>query len=118
MPGRDGTGPAGNGPMTGWGTGYCMTSRPLGFGRGSRRGMGRRIGRGLGFGPGAGMGAWYGCGRGFGRLWWNQDMDADPVELAKRAKAEEREILEEERTLLQKRLDMINAQLDNETNEE
>lgn len=118
MPGRDGTGPVGNGPMTGWGKGYCMTTRPAGLGRGIRRGLGRGAGRGLGFGPGAGMGAWYGCGRGIGRFWWNADVDADPVELARQAKEEDKEYLEEERSLLQKRLDMINAQLDNETKEE
>jgi len=68
MPGFDGTGPAGQGPMTGGGRGYCVqpnqqtsprfafspfnwfrspytTARPLG-GRGMGRGMGRGRGRG------------------------------------------------------------------------
>lgn len=34
MPARDGTGPAGRGPMTGWGRGSCR-----GTGRGMRRGL-------------------------------------------------------------------------------
>lgn len=33
MPGGDGTGPLGRGPMTGWGRGFCR-----GFGRGFGRG--------------------------------------------------------------------------------
>ncbi|MDD5041727.1 MAG: DUF5320 domain-containing protein [Candidatus Peribacteraceae bacterium] len=37
MPARDGTGPAGCGPMTGWGRGPCC-----GTGRGLQRGFGRR----------------------------------------------------------------------------
>ena len=41
MPGQDGTGPQGQGPMTGRGLGPC--------GRGLRRGFGRGFGRGLGW---------------------------------------------------------------------
>jgi len=52
MPGGDGTGPAGFGPRTGRGTGYCSGfgasgyinagfGRPFGAGRGSGRGRGR-----------------------------------------------------------------------------
>lgn len=40
MPGGDGTGPMGMGPMTGWGGGFCP--RPLG----GTRGVGRMGGRG------------------------------------------------------------------------
>ena len=59
MPGFDGTGPMGAGPMTGGGRGYCVTPvgdvrSPFGgrsFGRGGRgRGWGRGFGRGFGFG--------------------------------------------------------------------
>jgi len=45
MPGLDGTGPRGMGPMTGGGWGLCG---PWGFGRG--------VGFGRGFGPGRGYG--------------------------------------------------------------
>jgi len=41
MPGQDGTGPLGYGPLTGRGWGPC--------GGGMRRGFGRGFGRGLGF---------------------------------------------------------------------
>ena len=58
MPGYDGTGPQGIGPMTGRGLGYCAgyATNPnyLGAGRGG-------IGFGRGFGPGLGR------GRGFGQ---------------------------------------------------
>ena len=43
MPGRNGTGPVGQGPMTGWGRGMCGG----GFGRGR---CFPRFGRGMGFG--------------------------------------------------------------------
>ena len=44
MPGFDGTGPNGQGPMTGRGMGNCA-----GFAPGFRRGFGRGFGRGRGF---------------------------------------------------------------------
>ncbi len=44
MPRRNGTGPTGNGPMTGRGMGYC------------RGGIGYGMGRGAGFGRGLGWG--------------------------------------------------------------
>jgi len=51
MPGLDGTGPRGLGPMTGGGRGYCAT----GWGGGVRRGFGlRRWPRWGGYGRGAG----------------------------------------------------------------
>ena len=50
MPRRDGTGPMGNGPQTGWGDGYCADApesdnTPQTRGRGFGRGSGRRRGR-------------------------------------------------------------------------
>jgi len=57
MPRGDGTGPAGMGPMTGRGAGFCAGySTPgymnpaSGFGRGWGRGWGRGFGRGAGWG--------------------------------------------------------------------
>ncbi len=72
MPGFDGTGPLGQGPMTGRGQGMCVVpegnfSRPSGvtyFGRGLGRAM---PGFGRGFGYGRGFGRGRGWGRGFGR---------------------------------------------------
>lgn len=64
MPGFDGTGPEGRGPMTGGGMGNCApgdpsTRRGL-LGLGFRRGFGRRgwAGRGLGAGRGFGVRGW------------------------------------------------------------
>jgi len=69
MPGCDGTGPNGMGPMTGRAAGYCVgVVPPRTMGRGMRRGAGRGVGgRGMGrrnqgraFGPGAAQ--WGGTG--------------------------------------------------------
>lgn len=56
MPGLDGTGPQGQGAMTGGGRGFC--ARPVGP---SRPGLGR----GGGFGRGRGFRGGGGCGRGW-----------------------------------------------------
>lgn len=69
MPGGNGTGPAGMGPMTGRGAGFCVGyavpgyanpvgGRSMGMGRGQGRGMGRGRGFGRGFG-------WSGAGEGY-----------------------------------------------------
>lgn len=61
MPGGNGTGPAGMGPMTGRGAGFCA-----GYGvPGYANPVGGR-GMGMGFGGGRGMGRGRGFGRGFG----------------------------------------------------
>jgi len=50
MPGFDGSGPAGSGPMTGGRHGYCNSGTSYGFERsGSRRGVGFDYGRGRGY---------------------------------------------------------------------
>ena len=54
MPGRDKTGPNGNGPITGRGLGYCAGENVRGFGFGRGRGFSR------GYGYGRGMGYRYG----------------------------------------------------------
>jgi len=71
MPGFDGTGPMGAGPMTGGARGFCNPAGAgyvhggrFGYGFGYGRGMGRGLGARRGFGPGRGMGRGY--GRGFG----------------------------------------------------
>lgn len=67
MPGFDGTGPAGMGPMTGGARGFCNPSWAS-YGPTSARwgGYGRGFGRGFGRARGFGRGAGYGWGRGFG----------------------------------------------------
>lgn len=64
MPGLDGTGPAGAGPMTGGGFGRC-TPQGRSMLSNSGLGLGRGLGRRGGFGPGFGRGRGYGAG--FGR---------------------------------------------------
>ena len=60
MPGFNGSGPMGAGPMTGWGRGLC--GQPAGAGNLPAYG-----GRGYGYGYGRGMGFGRGFGRGRGR---------------------------------------------------
>jgi hypothetical protein len=55
MPGYDGTGPLGGGPMTGGGFGYCGTGRRPSYGLGGRAFYGGFGGRGPGFGRGRGL---------------------------------------------------------------
>jgi len=59
MPGGDGTGPRGEGPMTGRRAGYCVGYSAPGYAnQGPRLGLGRGLGRGRGFRrfPGYGRG--------------------------------------------------------------
>ena len=62
MPGLDGTGPQGMGPMTGRGTGYCtgyVNPTYLGIGSRIRGGVGRAYVPGRGFGRGFGQDSMY-----------------------------------------------------------
>jgi hypothetical protein len=97
MPRRDGSGPMGRGPLTGWGMGPCCDDGPYAYGR-----RGRRPGYGFRRGFGRGMGGGYGRGFGPGLV----DMPYDD--------RDEKEILEEERQLLQERLDYIASRLEEE----
>lgn len=65
MPGLDGTGPRGEGPMTGGGRGYCTPGQV-----GNRPTYGWGYGYGRGYGQGRGIRRGYGRGRGFG---WRED---------------------------------------------
>ncbi len=93
MPGGDGTGPLGRGPVTGRGMGFC-TGDYVG-----RRGGG--FGRGLGYGYGLGSGLGYGCRRGFGRFFIDETVGMT-----------EKEFLTEQKELLQRRLDLISKELE------
>jgi hypothetical protein len=66
MPGFNGTGPRGMGPMTGGARGYCVLPGGEGMPRFGAGGRSRRALGGLGLGLGRGRGAW-GMGRGLGR---------------------------------------------------
>ena len=96
MPGRDGTGPMGAGPMTGRGFGGCYA----GYGRGAGF-----AGYGFGRGMGRGIGCRGGIGRGFGRFFGFQpEFDAQNV-------MSEKELLEEQKKFLEAQLDAINKKM-------
>jgi hypothetical protein len=88
MPGFDGTGPLGEGPMTGGGFGYCGT----GYGRGIRRGRGLGYGRGFGRGFGFRRAAW-----GAPRVNYSPE---DELEMLRR----EKELLEQDIASLEKEI--------------
>jgi len=97
MPRGDGTGPMGQGPMTGRGLGYCAGYPQPGFmhpsfGRGFGRGWGRGFGRGRGF-------RW----RRFYRY---------PVEPIRLTKDEQRKILEEEKKELELEVKAIHEEME------
>ena len=64
MPARDGTGPRGQGPMTGRQRGPCQTAQTQPHTPAT--GMGRRCGNGRGRNNGGGFGNGWGRGNGFG----------------------------------------------------
>lgn len=87
MPGRDGTGPMGAGPMSGGGFGGCFA------GAGKAMGYGRGMGRGVG------------CRRGFSRFF------VDPAEADPQFERSEKEILAERKKILEAQLDAINKKM-------
>jgi len=86
MPRFNGTGPAGRGPMTGWGMGYCGGSRRRGI---AGRGLGHAWGRGRAFG-----GAAYGLSH-LGPATKEDEMEF----LKQRAEALEEELMETKKIL-------------------
>lgn len=93
MPGLNGRGPWGQGPMTGGGrgrcTGYAGTAPdaawggPVAYGRGRGRGMGP-CGGGRAWGRGRGRGMGYGMGYGQGYAPVEQDLQAEAEDLRRR----------------------------------
>ena len=80
MPCNDRTGPMGDGPKTGRGTGPCGGGKGRGAGQGMGRGAGRGMGQGMGRGAGRGMGLGLGRRAGHGRSWQtSQETDSDPL---------------------------------------
>ena len=109
MPRFDGTGPAGTGPMTGWGMGPCATGENgtagVPYGRGYAYPRGGCMGYGPRFGRGRGMGL--GRGRGFGYAYGLfQDPAADLDDETVKAN------LTAERSALRNRLDAIDKRLE------
>ena len=85
MPRRDGTGPIGAGSMTGRGQRLCTGANAVKYGAG--------LGMGLGFGRGCGF------GRGFA--------------INQTSTKTQKELLNEQKTMLQGRLEVIDKQLEN-----
>ena len=91
MPGYDGTGPEGRGPMTGRGMGPC----------------GRGFGRGFGRGRGRGFGRWFGLSMpAFAETAYEPTKEEQAQMLAEEAKAieEEQKALKEELEYIKKKL--------------
>lgn len=100
MAGRDRTGPQGAGPMTGRGLGLCNPNNEgtvvgLGYGRGVGLGRGAGLARGYGRGVGLGRG-----GRGRGLGFYQADTRT------------QKEILTEEKQILEDRLNLVNDNLE------
>lgn len=105
MPGRNGTGPLGRGPMTGRGMGICggrSADAGYGYARGPvfGGGFGRGRSRGRGAGYGAGPGGGWGSGFGLGT--------------APLSAEDERALLNAQREAIQSRLDALDAKKDGE----
>ncbi len=96
MPGGNGTGPMGGGPMTGRGAGYCGGYDMPGYtNRGFGRGMG---GAGYGRGWGRGMGARF-------HAWWQN------VPVSQPNPVDERQMLEQEASYLKTQVEQIQNRL-------
>jgi len=112
MPGYDGTGPRGMGPMTGGGRGFCAPGGGR-FLRGFRSWLGPRAGRG-GYGPG-----YYGRGRGFGQGVYGYGYEAFPAPgyggVARTdtpmSAAEERDMLQQQLSAIEDHLAQIRERL-------
>ena len=89
MPRRDGTGPMGAGSMTGRGLGFCTGANAV------------KYGAGLGMGLGFGLACRRGFGRGFGR----------GFAINQTSPKTQKERLNEQKTMLQNRLVVIDEQL-------
>ncbi len=91
MPRRDGTGPMGAGSMTGRGLGFCTDATAV------------KYGAGLGMGLGLGFACRCGLGRGLGRDFiFNQT-----------SSKMQKELLNEQKNMLQGQLEVIDKQLEN-----
>ncbi len=102
MPRRDGTGPMGQGAMTGRGQGACTGVNAPIYGGGYGRSFGAGYGRGFARSSGCGFGRGFarGCGRGFG-LW------AYP-----NSQTTSKEMLQAQKEQLENMLDAINKRIE------
>ena len=117
MPGGDGTGPVGLGPMTGRGAGHCAGYPAPGYmnpipGRG--RGFGRGWGRGRGFGRGWGRGfGWRGVaypGYSYGHPYYGNPYMGYPYG-ADATPQQEKDMLEQQAKAMQDEIKLINERI-------
>ena len=101
MPGFDGTGPQGQGPMTGGGRGLC-NPRAIGYGSPFAGGFG--YGRGFGMGRGYRRGFGRGMGMGYGPPGYGPGYPLEPADETAQLKAEA--------DYMKKSLDAINKRLE------
>lgn len=111
MPGGDGTGPLGLGPMTGRRAGFCAGYSVPGY---ANPGFGRGFGYGRGFGRGRGWGR--GFGRGFGFGWAGYPYAYGNPYMAAAYPAnftpkQEADMLREEAKAMQEEIDAINQRV-------
>ena len=113
MPGFDGTGPMGAGPMTGGARGYCNPSGRyygvprFGGGRGFRGGFGRGFGGARGYGRGFGRMGGYGPGwGGYGPAYGAPYGNPYPMNTA-----DEMNMLRDEANAMKSELDAINRRI-------
>ena len=103
MPGGNRTGPAGMGPMTGRGAGFCAGYNTPGYSN-------PVVGRGMGMGRGRGMGFGRGFGRGFAGA---GNAGAYPVPVAQTLTQEqELEGLKGQAEYIESSLDQIKARIE------
>lgn len=110
MPRGDRTGPAGMGPLTGRGAGYCAGFAVPGFANCGGGGFGRMGGRGAGMGGrGAGMGFRARMGQGFGFGWGAANTGFGPT--AYPTGVTEQSVLQDQAEALKSQLDAIQQRL-------
>ena len=113
MPRGDKTGPAGQGPRTGRGLGYCSGSDTPGF---IQPGFGRGMGYGRGMGLGRGMGFRRGrCGF-YGRGFWPQAVPMQvpnyPAPVPRITKEQEKQILSQDLEYLENQIQAIKKRIE------
>lgn len=112
MPGLDGTGPRGMGPMTGGGRGFCNPYSPLNTGTPYRPwGFGMRGAYG-GWGSPAGYGGWggYGSPPGF-MLGWGGGMGFGPAMMQPPNREAELQFLTRQAEMLSQQLESLRARI-------